>query len=198
MCIKSIIRVNRGSRRQIYKLKQSTTILKLHLRQHTRNISRTRLNAATIQPANHTRPEHLTRRVCINVFGIVSISDTRLALHLALGREGDREIIRSSDRRERSIKRTKRLRRCRYRAISPHDDTRELTRGITSRGRRGWLVILATIYRQQQQQQQRRGRKGRRASPGPVSLRSSIEIPFYRTSSLSNLSLCLLLIKTCN
>lgn len=91
------------------------------------------------------------------MFGIVSISDTRLALHLALGRckrrRGDREIIRSLDRRERSIKRTKRLRRCRYRAISPRDDTRELTRGITSRGRRGRLVILPTIYRQRQQQQ---------------------------------------------
>lgn len=131
--------------------------------------------------------QHPTRRVCINVFGVVSISDTRLALHLALGRcnarEGDGEIIRSLD--ERSIKRTKKLRRCRYRAISPRDDTRELTRGITSRGRCGRLVILATIY--QQQQQQRRGRKGRRISLEPVSLRS----PRIRRSTILPSSLLL-------
>jgi len=60
------------------------------------------LNTATIQPANQLTIQDASIRhgcMCINVFGIVSINDTRLALHLS-GREGDGEIVRSLDRRE--------------------------------------------------------------------------------------------------
>ena len=116
-----IIRVNRGSRRQIYKIKQSATTLKSYLRStDTKYISYVcacacvracmcvcvcvwgegegkrgpQYNQLTIQDASIRHG-----CMCINVFGIVSINDTRLALHLS-GREGDGEIVRSLDRRE--------------------------------------------------------------------------------------------------
>jgi len=106
----------------------------------------------TIQPANHTRRQYPTRvyvHQCVR-HRVYQRHEARATSLRERRRRRDRSIIGS--KRVCSIKRTKRLRRCRYRTISPCDDTRELTRGITSQGRRGRLVVLTTIYRQQQQQ----------------------------------------------